>query len=136
MPPAVLEISEPSLQDQEQARQAAFALSEGRLEMAQLPDVARRLLSRILAEIAAGHALSVVPTDASLTTNQAASFLNVSRSYLSRLLDDGSLPFYFAGMHKRVRLRDLTAYRERQDAESDAALAELQAQAQELQMGY
>lgn len=71
-----------------------------------------------------------------MTTSRAASFLNVSRPYLSRLLNDGKLPFYFVGTHKRVRLRDLAAYQERQDAESYAALAELQAQAQELKMGY
>ena len=132
---ALLEMSEPTPQDREQARRAASALSEGRLDAEQLPAVARRLLSRILVEIAAGHSLSVVPVETGLTTSQAASFLNVSRPYLARLLDEGKLPFYFVGTHKRIRLRDLTAYRERQDAESYAALAELQAQAQELKMG-
>lgn len=136
MMPALLEISEPTFQDREQARRAASALSEGRLDVGELPDVARRLLSRILAELAEGRSLSVVPLETSLTTSRAASFLNVSRPYLSRLLDEGKLPFYFVGTHKRIRLRDLTAYRERQDADSYAALAELQAQAQELKMGY
>jgi len=136
MPLSLLKTSEPTIQDREQARQAAFALSEGRLDVSQLPDVARRLLSRILFEIADGHSLSVVPLESGLTTSQAASFLNVSRPYLSRLLDDGKLPFYYVGTHKRVHLRELTAYQERQDAESYQALAELQAQAQELKMGY
>ncbi len=112
------------------------ALSQGHLDIGQLPDVARRLLSRILTELADGHALSVLPIESDLTTSQAASFLNVSRPYVSRLLDEGKLPFHTVGTHKRVRLRDLKAYRERQDEESYAALAELQAQAQELKMGY
>lgn len=134
--PYAAETSEPTPQDREQARRAASALSEGRLDAEQLPAAARRLLSRILAEIADGHSLSVVPVDAGLTTSRAASFLNVSRPYLSRLLDEGKLPFYFVGTHRRIRLRDLTAYRERQEADSYAALAELQAQAQELKTGY
>ncbi len=134
--PALKETSEPTPQDREQARRAASALSEGHLDPEQLPHVAQQLLSRILTEIAAGHSLSVVPVETGLTTSRAASFLNVSRPYLSRLLDEGKLPFYFVGTHKRIRLRDLTAYQERQDAESYAALAELQAQAQELKMGY
>jgi excisionase family DNA binding protein len=133
---ALLETAEPTHQDREQAQKAMTALSQGHLEVGQLPDVARQLLSRILIELANGHALSVLPVESELTTSQAASFLNVSRPYLSRLLDQGKLPFHTAGTHKRVRLRDLKAYRERQDAESYAALAELQAQAQELNMGY
>ena len=132
----MLETGEPTPQDREQARRAAAALSEGQLDSEQLPPVARRLLSRILAEVAAGHSLSLVPLETGLTTSRAAGFLSVSRPYLCRLLDEGKLPFYFVGTHKRVRLRDLTAYRERQEAESYTALAELQAQAQELKMGY
>ena len=80
--------------------------------------------------------MSVLPVESELTTSQAARFLNVSRPYLSRLLDAGKIPFRLVGTHKRVRLSELKAYRERQDAESYAALAELQAQAQELNMGY
>ena len=133
---ATSETMQPTRQEMEQARKAITALSQGQLEVSLLPDMARQLLSRILTELADGHALSVIAVGSDLTTSQAASFLNVSRPYLSRLLDEGKLPFHFVGTHKRVRLRDLTAYRERQDAESYAALAELQAQAQELNMGY
>ncbi len=133
---AFTETAEPTHQDREQAQKAMTALSQGHLDIGQLPEVARQLLSRILTELADGHALSVLPIEADLTTSQAASFLNVSRPYVSRLLDEGKLPFHTVGTHKRVRLRDLRAYRERQDKEAYAALAELQAQAQELKMGY
>ncbi len=133
---SLLEIAEPTHQDREQAQQAMTALSQGHLEVEQLPDVARQILSCVLAELADGHALSVMPVEAELTTSQAANFLNVSRPYLSGLLEEGKILFRMVGTHKRVRLRDLTAYRERQDKESYAALAELQSQAQELHMGY
>lgn len=136
MPHALMETLEPTQQDSRLAREAATALSEGRLEFSQLPDAARRLLSRILTELAEGRALSVVPVEAEMTTSQAASFLNVSRPYFSRLLEAGKLPFHTVGTHKRVSLRNLMAYRDRQEEESYAALAELQAQAQELKMGY
>lgn len=133
---AFSETAEPTHQDREQAQKAMTALSQGHLDVGQLPDVARRLLSRILTELADGHALSIIPIESDLITSQAASFLNVSRPYVSRLLDEGKLAFHTVGTHKRVRLRDLKAYRKRQDEESYAALAELQAQAQELKMGY
>lgn len=133
---SLMEIAEPTRRDREQAQQAMTALSQGHLEIEQLPDAARQILSRVLAEMAGGRALSVMPVEAELTTSRAASLLNVSRPYLSRLLDTGKIPFRLVGTHKRVRLSELKAYRERQDKESYAALAELQAQAQELNMGY
>ncbi len=78
----------------------------------------------------------MTPIQSALTVSQAASFLNVSHPYLLRLLDEGKLPFRMVGTRRRVRLRDLEAYRKRQDEASYAALAELQAQAQELKIGY
>ncbi len=134
--PTHSEPREPTSQEAQQAQTAVRALSEGQLELSQLPDIARQLLSRILDELARGHALLVVPVETDMTTNQAADFLNVSRPYLVRLLEAGQIPFHRVGTHRRLRLRDVKAYKERQDAESYAALVELQAQAQELNMGY
>ena len=133
---ALLESLEPTRQDRQQAQQAVRALSEGNLEVSQLPETVRQLLSRILNELALGHTFAVVPTESDLTPNQAARYLNVSRPYLIRLLTTGQIPFHSVGTHKRIRLRDLTAYREHQDEDSEAALNALQAQAQELGMGY
>ncbi len=80
--------------------------------------------------------LTLDPVDAALTPGQAAAFLNVSRPYLVGLLDAGLLPCHPVGARRRIRLRDLQAFQARQDADSEAALAALQAQAQELNMGY
>jgi hypothetical protein len=46
------------------------------------------------------------------------------------------LPFHKVGTHRRVRFRDVMAYRERSLAERRAALDELAEQAQELGLGY
>ena len=74
--------------------------------------------------------------DTDLTPNQAAEYLNVSRPYLLGLLRAGDIPFHYVGSHRRIHLRDLMAYREKIDEESEKALAELVSQAQELDMGY
>lgn len=41
-----------------------------------------------------------------------------------------------AGSHWRIVLKDLLAYRKHQEQESDAAMAELAREAQELGLGY
>ena len=51
---------------------------------------ALRLLGGVLAEMARGRAVSVVPLDAEIGTQQAADMLNVSRPFLAGLLENRS----------------------------------------------
>lgn len=71
-----------------------------------------------------------------MTNSEAADYLNVSRPYVIGLLEQGKIPFHKVGTHRRIRLEDVAAYKRRQMADSYAAMAELQAQAEELNMEY
>src|SRR3954462_6137459 len=53
-----------------------------------LPRVAVELMARVLAHIAAGQTVAIMPNNAELTTQQAAYVLNVSRPYLISLLNE------------------------------------------------
>jgi excisionase family DNA binding protein len=101
-----------------------------------LPRRALALLRDLLAEMAQGNAVTVVPTHAELTTQQAADMLNVSRPHLIKLLEKGELPFTRVGTHRRIRYRDVVRFKMQRMEESEDALRELARIAQENDMGY
>jgi excisionase family DNA binding protein len=101
-----------------------------------IPSSAMQLLFAALSEMACGNAVSLLPMNAELTTQQAADILNVSRPYLVGLLEKGDMPFRKVGVQRRVLLRDVVAYKTRTDIDRRAALNELARLGQELGVGY
>jgi excisionase family DNA binding protein len=118
------------------ALQFRLAQSDAPLEVVALPLSALRLLDAILEANANGHAVTVMPSHGELTPNQAAEMLGVSRPFLIRLLDEGQIPFRRVGAHRRIRIDALEKYRSAEEERQLGVLAQLQAQAQELNMGY
>ena len=102
----------------------------------EIPNVAFRLLIDILAHMSRGDIITVVPIHAELTTQEAADFLNVSRPFLVKLLEEGQILHHKVGTHRRVLFKDLLEFQQNSDQAQEEKLKELTAIAQELDLGY
>ncbi|HEY5857856.1 MAG TPA: helix-turn-helix domain-containing protein [Aldersonia sp.] len=138
-------IERPSVIEQEQARRALHALRgvdtgtdmvdvtvAGTAEPVRLPRGALELIRDVLATMAAGQGVTVVPAHAELTTQQAAELLGVSRPHVIKLLDEGRIEYRLVGRHRRIPASSLLAYRRSRQVEARRAADELTALTEDL----
>ena len=97
-----------------------------------VPRAAAVVFAQILALLATGQGVQIIPDSAELTTQQAADFLNVSRPYLIGLLENNQIPYTKVGTHRRIAFADLLEYKRRDDQKRRGAAAELTALSDEL----
>lgn len=102
-------------------------------EQVPMPVEVYEALCIVVEAMEAGNSVSVRPLDMLLTTQQAANLLGISRSTLIRLLGEHELPYerYGESRHRRLRLHDVLAYRDRKRAERISRLDEMSRQAYE-----
>lgn len=105
-------------------------------EMFALPKRALELLSQILLRMAEGKSVYLMPSESEISTQQAAEILNVSRPHLVKLLEQGAIPFYKIGSHRRIMLEDILKYADEQRKVRDGRFQFLADQAQRLNLGY
>jgi excisionase family DNA binding protein len=79
----------------------------------ELPRAAGNAVRRLLEELAAGTAVHLIADDAQLSTREAGELLGISRTYVTRLVDEGKLPAHRVGTHRRLRAADVLAYKAR-----------------------
>lgn len=101
-----------------------------------VPALAFRLFVEVLAQLANGNAVTIVPIHAELTTQQAADLLNVSRPYVIKLLDDGEIEYRRVGNRRKIRFEDLAEYTRRRSDTTREALEELTREAERLGLDY
>jgi excisionase family DNA binding protein len=101
-----------------------------------LPTLALGLVTELVEHLAAGRSVTVLSGEEEISPREAADLLGVSRPFASRLFDEGQIPSRRVGTHRRAFVKDVLAYRERQHAARLAALDELAAEGQRLNLGY
>ena len=105
-------------------------------ETIELPREMLDVFLAMLRNVADGNSIAIMPLQAELTTQQAATMLNVSRPFLVGMLDAGTIPSRKVGTHRRVRLADVIAYQQADQLQRIKRLDELTAEAQRLGLGY
>ncbi len=88
----------------------------------ELPMEVYHLLRQVVDAMEQNLAVTVAPHATTLTTQQAADLLGVSRPTVIKLLDGHQIPYERVGTHRRILLRDLLTYREKRRAEQYATL--------------
>jgi excisionase family DNA binding protein len=101
-----------------------------------VPKEAFDLFLEVLGQMANGNAVTIVPTHAEVTTQEAAEFLNVSRPFVVKLIEEGKLPCRRVGTHRRIKMADLLQYKDADAAARTAVLNELAEEAQKHGLGY
>lgn len=101
-----------------------------------VPIVAMRLFLRLLAEMAEGRVLKIVPSRVEFTAQEAADALNVSKPFLLELIEADEIPGRKIENDVHVRCDDLLAYKHKDDEKRAKILDELTADARELELGY
>lgn len=98
----------------------------------ELPEPMFEVLLQVAAAMKAGLAVTVAPHHLTLSTQEAADLLRISRTTLVRLLEAGAIPFEKPSRHRKVRLDDLLDYRRRQRSQAELAFADMVADTQRL----
>ncbi|KAA0016556.1 helix-turn-helix domain-containing protein [Antrihabitans cavernicola] len=89
-----------------------------------VPASVHRILKQVVDAMEAGRAVTVAPQSTTLTTQQAADLLGVSRPTVKRLIDIGDLPAERVGTRHKLLLTDVLDYRKKRRTRQYEALAE------------
>jgi excisionase family DNA binding protein len=96
-----------------------------------LPGSLYSFLCRLLADLKDGNSVTILQSEAALTTVEASKLLGVSRQFLIQEIDRKRIPHHMVGTHRRLYARDVLAYKSNRDAGrrkvlDDLALAEVE----------
>ncbi len=97
----------------------------------ELPDSVFQALVQVVNLMMRGQAVSIIPATKEVTTQEAADFLNVSRPYLVKLLEQCEIPYTLVGTHRRIRFSDLLLYKKDRDAKRMEGLSKIAAISEE-----
>lgn len=105
--------------------QGAILLRGADLAAVDLPPAISRLVLDLLGMIGRGDAVTLKPFRSELSPQEAADLLNVTRSFLVKLLEGNEIAHHKVGARRRIRAEDLFKYKRRRDGKRAHALTRL-----------
>jgi excisionase family DNA binding protein len=109
------------------AAEAKLVGPDGKTQV--LPGNLYSFLCQLLADLKDGKSVTILQSEATLTTVEAAKILGVSRMFLIQEIEKNRIPYHMVGTHRRLYARDVLAFKSNRDASrrkqlDDLALAE------------
>lgn len=92
-------------------------------------------LSALLSEIAENGNVAIASAETTLSSQEAADFLNVSRPFLNKILDAGIIPSHKTGVHRRIYFKDVLEYK-RKRVKASRGLDTLTEESEKLGIGW
>jgi excisionase family DNA binding protein len=105
------------------AAEAKLVGPDGKTKL--LPTNLYSFLCQVLGDLKAGKSITILQSNAELTTIEAAKLLAISRQFLVQLLEKNEIPYHMVGTHRRLYARDVLAFKGRRDSARRKTLDDL-----------
>jgi len=122
--------------DHSRAATITLESDDGATPSIQLPPQALRFIAQLLGTMSEGRPVVLMPGKHEFSTVEAANYLNVSRPFVIKEIEEGRLGHRMVGSHRRVAFEDLEAYSRAMRSRQSDALQQLVDNARELGLDY
>ena len=122
--------------DHSRAASIMVTNDEGDQPAVQVPPQALRVIAQVLGAMSERRPIMLMPSQQEVSTVEAANFLNVSRPFVIKEIEQGRLPHRLVGTHRRIAIDDLMQYAQTMRANQKSALQRMADDAHELGLDY
>lgn len=122
--------------DHSKAASITLTDDEGNQPVIQVPPQALKVIAQVLGAMSERRPIVLMPSKQEVSTVEAANFLNVSRPFVIKEIEQGRLPYRMVGTHRRIAFNDLMQYAEKMRACQQSALDRMAENAHELGLDY
>ena len=122
--------------DHSRAVAITLTTDNGEHPAVEVPPAALKLIGQLLGAMSEGRSITLMPANREFTTVEAAHFLNVSRPFVIKEIEEGRLQHRMVGTHRRVAFDDLVAYANKMREKQRGALERMADNAHELGLDY
>ena len=122
--------------DHSRAATITIESDDGSTPSVRVPPQVLRVLGQALGLMARHQPIMLIPEKQELSTVEAANFLNVSRPFVIKEIEEGRLNYRMVGTHRRILFSDLMTYAKAMRAKQQQALDKMAENARELGLEY